>query len=68
MIHSSPAFWQEAKFRRSSFSGTSGGDCVEIAQVETMFGIRDSKTADGPVLAVGEAKGRVFLAAVKRSR
>ena len=31
MIYNAPAFWREAEFRRSSFSGSSGGDCIELA-------------------------------------
>lgn len=58
----------ELAWRKSSFSGANGGACVEIARGETAFGIRDSKCADGPVLMMGEAQGRSFLAAVKRHR
>ena len=86
MIQHSPANWQDAEFRKSSFSGanggecvelawrkssfsgSNGGECVEIARGETVFGIRDSKCADGPVLMMGETQGRSFLAAVKRPR
>ncbi|MGH3761015.1 DUF397 domain-containing protein [Actinophytocola sp.] len=86
MIIDTPAFWREAEFRKSSFSGGNGGDCVEmawrkssfsgsnggncveLARSETVFGIRDSKNTDGPVLTLSEALGRAFLATVKRSR
>jgi len=86
MIQDSSALWRDAEFRKSSFSGSNGGacvelawrkasfsgsnggDCVEIARAESLFGIRDSKCADGPVLMLGEAPGRSFLAAVKRPR
>jgi hypothetical protein len=85
MIIDSPAFWREAEFRKSSFSGgnggecvelawrkssfsgSDGGECVEVALTATVFGIRDSKNIDGPVLALSEAQGRAFLATVKRS-
>jgi len=84
MIFDAPDFWRAAEFRKSSFSGSdggecvevawrkssfsggSGGECVEIARTETLFGVRDSKYADGPVLTLTEAQGRAFLAAVKR--
>jgi hypothetical protein len=86
MINDAPALWQEVKFRKSSFSGSNGGDCVElawrkssfsggnggdcveVAQAPAMFGIRDSKHADGPVLALPAGQARVFLAAVKQQR
>jgi hypothetical protein len=57
-----------SRFRRSSFSGSSGGECVEIARDETVFGIRDSKNVAGPVLVLKESGGRSFLAAVKLER
>lgn len=85
MIDDGSALWRDAEFRKSSFSGSNGGacvelawrkasfsganggDCVEIARAEALFGIRDSKSADGPVLMMGETQGRAFLAAVKNS-
>ena len=84
MIINAPAFWREAEFRKSSFSGSNGGtcvelawrkssysggnggDCVEMAQSPTVFGIRDSKNTEGPVLVLPAARGLTFLAAVKR--
>lgn len=84
MIPPSPAFWRDAEFRKSSFSGgengscvelawrtssfsgANGGDCVEVGRSATVFGVRDSKNTDGPVLTLDEATGRAFLAAVKR--
>lgn len=59
---------REPEFRKSSFSGSSGGECVEIAHAGTSFGIRDSKNASGPVLVLDESQGAAFLAAVKQSR
>jgi hypothetical protein len=85
MINNSPASWREADFRKSSFSGANGGncvelawrkssfsganggECVEVARVETVFGVRDSKNATGPVLMLGEAPGQAFLASVKQN-
>lgn len=57
----------EVAWRKSSFSGDNGGDCVEIARTDTWFGIRDSKSADGPVLTLAEESAGAFLAAVRRS-
>jgi hypothetical protein len=56
--------WCDMAFRRSSFSGSSGGNCVEIAVMDTQFGVRDSKDALGAVLAVPGQHGLQFLAAV----
>jgi hypothetical protein len=41
-------------WRKSSFSGGNGGDCVEVAS--TLGALRDSKNPAGPVLT-----GRVDL-------
>ena len=37
MIYNSPALWWGADFRKSSFSGANGGDCVEVAWRESSF-------------------------------
>jgi hypothetical protein len=39
-------------WRKSSYSSTEGGNCVEIACDQPNVLIRDSKNPDGPVLAV----------------
>jgi len=57
--------WHEVRFRKSSFSGSSGGNCVEIALADAAFGVRDSKTPIGPVLAVRAPQGAAFLHAIK---
>ncbi|MDQ3790856.1 MAG: DUF397 domain-containing protein [Actinomycetota bacterium] len=59
---------REPEFRKSSFSGANGGNCVEIAHRTTAFAIRDSKNVPGPVLTLDESQGVAFLAAVKRFR
>jgi hypothetical protein len=48
---------------KSSHSGTSGGDCVEVAAGPDAVYVRDSKTAgDGPVLRVGRDGWAAFVA------
>ena len=37
---------------KSSYSGTEGGDCVEIAPGTAVVHVRDSKVAAGPMLTV----------------
>ncbi|HEU5476091.1 MAG TPA: DUF397 domain-containing protein [Actinophytocola sp.] len=61
------AIWRDAAFRRSSFSGSSGGNCVEIACAGSLLGVRDSKNI-GSMLAVNVMQGRAFLTAIKRER
>jgi YD repeat-containing protein len=38
------------RWRKSSYSGGSGGECVEVAAVRKGLLIRDSKDPDGPFL------------------
>lgn len=42
----------EIQWRKSSYSGDQGGDCIEIAEppCTTTLAIRDSKTPAGPIL------------------
>lgn len=50
-------------WRKSSYSGNSGGSCVEV---RTGLGaVRDSKNADGPVLEFEPAALRAFLEALR---
>ncbi|WP_435614937.1 DUF397 domain-containing protein [Streptomyces coelicoflavus] len=37
---------------KSSYSGTEGGDCVEVAAGTAVVHVRDSKAAAGPVVTV----------------
>lgn len=76
MINSSPVPWRETEFRKSSFSGANGGECVEVAwrdgsgdaglpRAGMNLGIRDSKNAAGSLLVLGESQAKAFIAAVK---
>ncbi|MBZ9644124.1 DUF397 domain-containing protein [Streptomyces sp. PSKA30] len=51
---------------KSSYSGGSGTECVECAGQEQGTLIRDSKQADGPVVAVGHLSWRVFIGALEQ--
>lgn len=46
---------------KSSYSGSQGGDCVEVATHPAAVHIRDSKVTDGPVLTVPPAAWTAFL-------
>jgi hypothetical protein len=41
-----------ARWRKSSYSSGSGGNCVEVARNLPGVGVRDSKNPDGPVLVI----------------
>ena len=54
-------FW-----RKSSYSGSNGGGCVEVADnLPGMVAVRDSKDPGGPVLAFGPDEWRAFTTAIK---
>ena len=52
---------------KSSYSGSGGGDCVEVAAGLDAVYVRDSKTAgDGPVLRIGRDEWAAFKALAAR--
>ncbi len=54
-----------ARWRKSSRSGTGGGNCVEIADnLADRVAFRDSKDPAGPVLIVSTAAYRAFTARI----
>jgi hypothetical protein len=65
MTDHTSAVWREVGFRRSSRSGSSGGNCVEVGRAGTRFGVRDSKNPIGPVLAMSIEQGGAFLLMIK---
>ncbi|TDB98660.1 DUF397 domain-containing protein [Actinomadura sp. 7K534] len=42
----------ELVWRKSRRSGSSGGQCVEVANLENKVAVRDSKDPHGPMLVV----------------
>ena len=60
-----------ARWRKSSYSGNSGGDRVEVAAVAAeqaaphAIAVRDSKDPDGPKLIVTPAQWHIFATAVR---
>lgn len=55
-----------AAWRKSTRSGGSGGDCVEVAaNLPGVVAVRDSKDPAGPVLAVSPPAFRAFAEGVK---
>jgi hypothetical protein len=45
-----------AIWRKSSYSGGNGGECVELAFTKHATGVRDSKNPTGPVLEFAPAR------------
>jgi hypothetical protein len=49
----------------SSYSGNSGGNCVEVGAAAPLIAVRDSKDPDGARLAFGREAWQAFAAKVK---
>ncbi|WP_433135919.1 DUF397 domain-containing protein [Actinomadura nitritigenes] len=54
-----------ATWRKSSRSGSTGGECVELASAPGIVAVRDSKDPDGPKLVVGRDEFATLMAALK---
>jgi hypothetical protein len=52
-------------WRKSSYSGNNGGNCVEVAAAPGAVQFRDSKNPDGPRLAFGRKAWEAFASQVK---
>ncbi|MEU6554905.1 DUF397 domain-containing protein [Streptomyces sp. NPDC046915] len=51
-----------AMWRKSSYSGDEGGNCVEVAELpEATVAVRDSKNTTGPILSFEPAAFSSFL-------
>ncbi|MFF5171345.1 DUF397 domain-containing protein [Micromonospora sp. NPDC000089] len=56
-----------ARWRKSTRSGSNGGDCVEVADnLPGVIAVRDSKDPEGPVLTFSPAAWAVFTDAMHR--
>lgn len=53
-----------ARWRKSSYSGSDGGNCVEVAAADHVL-VRDTLDRQGPVLAFGRRAWEAFAAKVK---
>ena len=54
-------------WRKSSYSGNGGGNCVEVASnLPDIVAVRDSKHPDGPTLACTRAAWSRFVQSMKQ--
>ena len=51
----------EGAWFKSSYSTGEGGNCVEVADLNTEVGIRDSKNSAGPALVVPAGAWSAFV-------
>ena len=52
------------QWRRSSYSNGAGGECVEVADLHSSVGIRDSKQPGGSRIAVRHGTWARFVASL----
>ncbi|MET9784960.1 DUF397 domain-containing protein [Streptomyces canus] len=57
----------ELAWFKSSYSGDSSGDCIEVAVAPTAVHVRDSKITTGPQLALSPTTWSEFVAFASRS-
>lgn len=55
--------FSDAIWRKSAYSMSS--DCVEVAILDRLIGVRDSKDREGPVLVFGLSEWNAFVAGVR---
>ncbi|WP_405943917.1 DUF397 domain-containing protein [Streptomyces sp. NBC_01020] len=54
------------KWRKSSFSNSTGGDCIEVADgCGALVPVRDSKNPDGPVVTFAADRWSSFVSALR---
>ena len=56
------------RWRKASYSGDNGGNCVEVAGTPATVAVRDSKDPDGPRLTFTRQAWAVFAHGTKRRR
>ncbi|MFD7555076.1 DUF397 domain-containing protein [Streptomyces sp. NPDC059835] len=49
------------QWRKSSYSGSNGGECVEVAAQPREVAVRDSKNPDGPAFTVAPEAFAAFV-------
>jgi hypothetical protein len=57
-----------AKWRKSTRSNGAGGNCVEVADLATSIGVRDSKAPDAGHLEFGPRAWATFISQVRNGR
>lgn len=65
-MRNTPDDLSTARWRKSSYSNTNGGECVEITEdFPGVVPVRDSKNPHGPALLVPATSWTAFLTALK---
>ncbi|RDI49967.1 DUF397 domain-containing protein [Nocardia mexicana] len=56
-----------AHWRKSSYSG-GNSECVEVALMKDIVGVRDSKNPDGPTLAFTPTEWAAFTTGIRNNK
>ena len=54
----------DSTWRKSSYSGSNGGECVEVATARTVL-VRDTTDRSGPMLTFTAEAWRAFTATIR---
>jgi hypothetical protein len=54
-----------SRWRKSSYSGANGGDCIEVGEGRHVILVRDTKDRTGPVLRFSPAGWRDLVSRVR---
>ncbi|HEX6525662.1 MAG TPA: DUF397 domain-containing protein [Streptosporangiaceae bacterium] len=54
-------------WRKSSYSGGSGAECIEVASLRSAVAVRDSKDRQGATLTLSAPAWRAFINEMKAS-
>ncbi|MER7914120.1 DUF397 domain-containing protein [Streptomyces sp. NPDC096068] len=57
-----------ARWRKSSYSSDTGGNCVEVADLTAHVAVRDSKNPEGPAFLASPAAFTAFVTAAAEGR
>jgi Domain of unknown function (DUF397) len=55
-------------WRKSSYSGQGGGNCVEVGTDAEIVAVRDTKDRQAPALTFSAGAWRTFASSLKRER
>ena len=55
-------------WRKSTYSGNNGGQCVEVGNAAHLIAVRDSKDPDGTRLAFGREAWEAFAASLQADK
>ncbi|ARP72781.1 DUF397 domain-containing protein [Streptomyces pluripotens] len=60
-MNETPSAAEELSWRKSSYSGGAGGECVEVADCVRAICVRDSKDTSRPAFSVATAAWTAFV-------